>query len=295
VIHSVAGAALVVFGGYAPFERLIKVFIALMFTTLVGCALFIAPPSQTIGAAITRAGVPSGGIAYVMAVIGGDGGSVTLLSYGYWIREKRWEGVRWMRMVRVDLTVAYALTGVFGVAVVLLAAHVLHGSGEVVQGKGAVLTMASMLEPVLGQVGRFVFLVGFWGAVATSLLGTWQGVPYLFCDFMAAMRRLDEGERRSVVRPSSVWYRFWLGFLAFPPLILLLFERPVTLIVVYSVLGALFMPFLAATLLYMNSRAAWVGRELTNRWTHVIALVLCLVLFGVLAWTELAQALSPVG
>jgi len=197
--------------------------------------------------------------------------------------------------VRVDLTVAYVLTGAFGVAVVLLAAQVLHGSGEVVQGKGAVLTMASMMEPVLGQAGRFVFLVGFWGAVATSLLGTWQGVPYLFCDFMAALRGLDEGQRRRVVRPSSVWYRLWLGFLAFPPLALLLFERPVTLVVAYSVLGAMFMPFLAATLLYMNSRAVWVGRELRNRWTHVAALVLCLVLFGALAWTKLAEALGPGG
>ena len=50
--------------------------------------------------------------------------------------------------------------------------------------------MAAMLEPTLGAAGRWTFLVGFWGAVATSMLGVWQGVPYLFADFYGRMRGL---------------------------------------------------------------------------------------------------------
>jgi Mn2+/Fe2+ NRAMP family transporter len=80
-----------------------------------------------------------------------------------------------------------------------------------------------------------------------------------------------------------------------PPLALLAFRRPVALIVLYSVLGALFMPFLAATLLYMNSRTAWVGRELRNGPLQTVALVLCLLLFGLLGGLELVDALARVG
>ena len=89
--------------------------------------------------------------------------------------------------MRLDLVVAYVLTGMFGVAVVILAAHTLHG-GEEVKGSGAALMMATMLQQVVGPVGRWTFLIGFWGAVATSMLGVWQGVTYLFADFLRLIR-----------------------------------------------------------------------------------------------------------
>ena len=60
---------------------------------------------------------------------------------------------------------------------------------------------------------------------------------------------------------------------------LLYLDRPIWLIVVYSVLSALFMPFLAGTLLYLNSRKDLVG-EWRNGWLATTFLVLGLVLFG---------------
>ena len=63
------------------------------------------------------------------------------------------------------------------------------------------------------------------------------------------------------------------------------------MIVAYSVLGALFMPFLAATLLYMNSRRDWVGSLRNGPW-HVLALILCLLLFGVLGGSDLWDVLT---
>jgi hypothetical protein len=34
-----------------------------------------------------------------------------------------------------------------------------------------------------------VFLLGFWGAVFSSVLGVWQSAPYLFADFVALRHR----------------------------------------------------------------------------------------------------------
>ena len=279
LIHSLVGAALVLIGGYAPFERLIKWFIGLMFVSLVGCALLFASPAETLALSVSRAGLPEGGTLAVLAVIGGVGGTVTLLSYGYWIREKGWEGRSWLAAVRLDLSVAYGLTAIFGVAVVVLAAGTLHAGSIVVEGNQGVLRMAGMLDGVLGSRGRWVFLAGFWGAVATSLLGVWQGVPYLFCDFVGLLRGLSAEGRRRLVDTRSVWYRGFLVWLAVPTLILVFTnQRPVALIVAYSVLGALFMPFLAATLLFMNSRRRWVG-ELRTGWLGNALLLMGLALF----------------
>ena len=46
-----------------------------------------------------------------------------------------------------------------------------------------------------------------------------------------------------------------------------------------SIAGAFFMPFLAATLLYLNNRREWMG-ALANRWLGNTALIVCLLVFG---------------
>ena len=82
-----------------------------------------------------------------------------------------------------------------------------------------------------------------------------------------------------------------LGYLAGPPLVLLWFKEPVGVVVMFSIAGAFFMPFLAATLLYLNNQRAWVG-GLANRWLGNTALVVCLVVFGAVCARELVQALG---
>ena len=154
--------------------------------------------------------------------------------------------------------------------------------------------MASMLGKVIGPVGDWTFRFGFWAAVTTSMLGVWQGVPYLFCDFLGLMKRLPDARRDTLMSHRSAWYRGYLVWLAIPPLVLLHFGKPVELVVIYSVIGALFMPFLAGTLLYMNSRRDWVGDRLRSGWLTNLLLVLSLLLFayvsvqGVMdAWAKL--------
>ena len=69
---------------------------------------------------------------------------------------------------------------------------------------------------------------------------------------------------------------------------LLLFDRPVAVVIVYTVVGALFMPFLAGTLLYMNSKRAWVG-NLKTGWVLNVLLALALILFLYLAVHQLIE------
>jgi Mn2+/Fe2+ NRAMP family transporter len=289
-INSVVAATLVLLGGYPSFERLMKIFIGVMFLGLIGCALAVAPPAETIAAGFSEASVPPGGVGFALGVIGGVGGSVTLLSYGYWIREKGWEGRGWKKIVRVDLGIAYVLTGLFGIAVIVLAARVLHPGGVIVEGPKSVVAMAEMLGSFLGAPGAWAFRIGFWAAVSTSILGVWHGVPYIFCDFVGLVRKPPREEARRPVEARSPWYRGFLLYLALPPMVLLFMDEPVAVIVLYAAVGALFMPFIAGTLLYMNSRSSLVGAESRNGWLTNALLALCLLLFGYLGWIQLARS-----
>ncbi len=74
------------------------------------------------------------------------------------------------------------------------------------QGAEVALVLADQLAKVAGPPLRWVFLVGFWGAVFSSLLGVWQSAPYLFADFLRLNRHPGEiqiGNRHGAGRFGS--------------------------------------------------------------------------------------------
>lgn len=281
VLHSLAALGLVLAGGYSLFERLAKGFIAGMFVLILVSAILLRPDPSALLSGLVVPRVPPGSGAFLLGVIGGVGGSVTLLNYGYWLRERGWTSPHDLSRARIDLRVAYGLTGCFGVAIMVVAAGV---APEVITGNRMVLEVADRLSTAVGQFGGVIFLIGFWGAVFSSMLGVWQGVPYLYAD----LARLLRPPTPSPARPAgkTVAYRAALLFLALPPMALLVFDRPVIVVVIYSIAGAFFMPFLAATLLVLNNRHAWVG-ALRNRWPSTVLLTLSLIVFLYLGLREI--------
>lgn len=294
MLHAVVGIIVVLLGQYEQFEGVMKGLIGLMFLALLGCAMWVSPPLHAVSMSLSHASIPPNGTALVLGVIGGVGGSLTLLSYGYWIKEKEWKGPNWLPLVHLDLGVAYILTGIFGASVIILGAAVLKTNGIAIKGSQGVIHMAQMLGNVIGVAGKWIFLFGFWGAVSTSLLGVWQSVPYMFCDFVGLARQLPPDEREAILSTKSKWYRGYLLWLALPPIALLYIGKPVSLIIIYSVIGALFMPFIAGTLLYMNNKKEWVGDTLRNGWKSNILLVLSLLLFLFLGAGQLQKAFYKV-
>lgn len=268
--HSLVGLALIWRGSFAFFERVMSLLVGLMFVTVVFTAFASQPDWGAVAAGFIPS-VPSTGSTWVLAVIGGVGGTVTLLSYGYWIREQGRTSMADLANCRLDLALGNAVTGLFGIAVILIGSRLeLHGSGNALA-----LEMADQLAQVLGPAGKWIFLAGFWGAVFSSLLGVWQSIPYLFADFWF----LTKGKS---VPPASLMrtqpYRFYLIAIALVPFLFLGYPvRQVQL--VYGVFGAFFLPVLAGTLILLNSRAKWVGKDGRTHWSLNAVLVGAVVLF----------------
>lgn len=283
IVHSMVAVALVLGGRYEGFEQLMKLFIAMMFGLMMVCAIWVQPDWGAILPRLVMPAVPPGAGKFLLGVIGGVGGSVTLLSYSYWIREKGWGGRQYRQTVQMDLGVAYFLTGLFGVAVMIIAAGV---NPAVMTGNQMVLAVAERLGEILGVTAKWIFLAGFWGAVFSSMLGVWQGVPYIFTDFVYIQRGQAGRPIPEAISTESWYYKIYLLYLAVPPMLLLAVNKPVWIVLIYSITGALFMPFLAVSLLYMNNRRDWVG-DLKNRWFVNALLMAGLLVFGYLCGAEI--------
>jgi len=285
VCASLLGLGLVLAGGYALFETVMKVCIAFMLITVILTAIVVWPGTAEVLRGLFIPSLPAEGLDWTVALLGGIGGTVTVLCYGYWLREEGRSGAGALRTSRIDLASAYVLTGVFGIAMVII------GSTLELDGRGAglLVTLAERLEASLGPTGKWVFLAGALGAVFSSLLGVWQAVPYLFADVWR-MLGTAPGYRPAIadtVDTCSAPYRGYLFALALLPMAGLFFSfREVQKI--YAIAGAWFIPALTLVLLVLNGRSALVGERFKNRPTTVAALLLVMAFFSWIAFRSLA-------
>ncbi|MER7997717.1 Nramp family divalent metal transporter [Streptomyces sp. NPDC095613] len=270
VITGLIGLVFVWFNRYAVFEKVMTVLIGVMFVIVMYVAIRVTPDIGASFAGLLPV-LPDGSLLYTLGLIGGVGGTITMAAYGYWVNAKGWTDTGWMKVMRLDNRVAYITTGLFVVAMLIVGAELLHASNiALTQGDRGLIDLGKVLEDRFGATTAKLFLVGFFATSFSSLIGVWHGVSLMFADFVARMRRNEtpDGadaspaeavasgagattEVASGARERSLPFRAYLLWLTFPPITLLFLDEPFGLVVVYGVLGAFFMPFLALTLIWL--------------------------------------------
>ncbi|MEU9863937.1 Nramp family divalent metal transporter [Streptomyces sp. NPDC047971] len=289
VLCGLVGLVFVWFNRYAVFEKVMTVLVGVMFVVTVYLAVRVTPHLGDAVAGLVPV-LPDGSLVYTLGLIGGVGGTITLAAYGYWINAKGWRDSGWMKVMRLDNRVAYVTTGIFVVAMLFVGAELLHSSGvALAKGDKGLLDLSAVLSERYGSATAKLFLIGFFATSFTSLIGVWHGVSLLFADFVAHYRPslVPAGTERD----RSLPFRAYLLWLTFPPISLLFLDQPFGLVIVYGVVGAFFMPFLALTLLgLLNSSrtpAEWRNGPLSNTMLAAAGLlfvVLCVQQVRDLPW-----------
>lgn len=267
VLAGVTSFLFVALNRYQTFEVVMKVLVGIMFLVMTGLAFLVAPSfTDVLGGLVPR--LPSGSVFYTLGLIGGVGGTITTAAYGYWVNVKGWHGPAWIPMMRLDNRVAYTMTGIFVVAMLIVGAELLYSAQiALASGDRGLLDLSAVLEERFGRPVALAFLIGFASTALSSLFGVWHGVSLLFSDFVEHLRARAERSEH----PERGWpFRAFLVWLTFPPMTLLFFERPFLLVIIYGVVGAFFMPFLAVTLLLLlnssrvpaSARSGWLSNGL---------------------------------
>jgi Mn2+/Fe2+ NRAMP family transporter len=278
-LHAVAAFALVLVGRYDRFLAVIKPLIVVKFGAVIAAAVLILAGGDAAGGFVAAATPVSG--AEVLSLIGGVGGTVTLLSYGYWMREAGWLGAERLRSARVDLCVSFALVFLFCASMMVIAANVTWQGSVLEEGPRLCLLLADRIGQEIGPLGRAVFLVGFWGTAFASVLGVWHGVPFLFDDGLRLWRRTARQGQRGLP------YRTWLAYLTLASLSSLVIGRPVWIVFAYTLVGAFFFPFVISTLLWLNNSRSLMRRAANGAAANVV-LAAALALYVLLALRSLS-------
>lgn len=285
----VTGLGFVWFPRYALFEKVMTALVAVMFITVVSLAVVLSPSVPAALGGLVPV-LPPGSVLYTLGLIGGVGGTITMAAYGYWVNEKGWRGSSWMAVMRWDNRIAYLMTGIFVVAMLVVGAELLFESDiALASGDSGLVDLAAVLESRFGRGVALLFLVGFFAAAFSSVLGVWNGVSLMFADLVDHLR--SQPRSAASDRSTSPAFRAYVLWLTFPPMVLVTLGRPFQLVLAYGALGSLFMPFLALTLLWLlNSHRT--PAEWRNGWASNAGLSLAAALFLAISINELIRLLS---
>jgi Mn2+/Fe2+ NRAMP family transporter len=294
IAHSALALLLVRVGGYRWFERIMSACIGVMFVVVVSAAIAIGPDWTAVFSGLVWPTIPNAdgeGLSWTVALMGGVGGTVTVLSYGYWIREEGRNGAEDISVCRIDLAVGYAMTALFGLGMVIIGSEMLDLRGDPSKGTTFVLTLAKEMDQRLGTLGplfRWAFVAGAWAAIFSSVLGVWQSVPFLFADgwrlLWAPSSNAETELAAAVIDTNSRPYVVYQLALATIPAVGLLFRFD-QVQKFYAIVGAFFIPLLAIVLLVLNRRPE-LGRY-RNWWLSNLVLIGAVVLFAAAALVEI--------
>lgn len=185
------GLVFVWFNKYNVFEKVMTVLVGVMFVITVYLAIRVTPNLGDAFAGLLPV-LPDekDSVLNTLGLIGGVGGTITLAAYGYWVNAKGWTTTGWMKVMRLDNRVAYATTGIFVVAMLLVGAELLHSANiAIASGDKGLIQLGDILEQEYGTATGKLFLIGFFATSFTSLIGVWHGVSLMFADFLAHAAR----------------------------------------------------------------------------------------------------------
>ena len=300
IVHSLLAVALVTYGGYRLFEKAMRICIGVMFVTVIVAAVAVKPDWGNVFSGLVIPRIPQlggDGLKWTVGLMGGVGGTVTILCYGYWIREENRSGLGELRACRLDLMSGYLVTAIFGICMVILGSRLPVDGGA--GGASLIVALGENLRNSIGggagTAAKFAFLAVAWGAIASSMLGVWQSIPYLFADCWrlvgpdaslfnrdhdtTAESDLTKSELTSPKLERHPIYRGSLFAIAIVPAVGL-FQKFETVQLAYAVVGAAFMPLLAVVLVALNGRESTIGAKARNSVLTSVFLIAVLVFFA---------------
>lgn len=256
---------------YSIMEKVMLVAMALMALTFVISAA-VARPDWWRAVEGVIPTIPDGSMTVVIALIGTCLSANAAFFTAYGTQERKRTEADYRDITIVDTLPGIAAPGIMTVLVILVAAKVFDGplgaSGMV----STIAGLAKVFEPVAGPVGTWVFSLGYFAAAFSAMTANATAGGIMLSD---ALGRGASASTRTARIFSGV-------ILTWGVIITAIFggTSPVALIVLAQSLTVLTAPILAFLLVYLATKADFMG-NLRNRWWQI---ALGVIAFGVVVW-----------
>lgn len=211
VIVMASVIAMMVSGKYSIVER--AAFVSVVVFTVVTAALALGLPLTSFAytgndlATGLSFALPAGAIGFAIAMFGLTGvGSDEMTTYTYWCLEKgyaRWTGPQdgtaeraeraegWIKVMRLDALVSWVICTLCTLSFYIIGAAVLHPQNLVPKGNDMIVTLSRMYTDTMGGWAHWVFLIGAFAVLYSTLVASTASVPRLWTNTLGILGVFD--------------------------------------------------------------------------------------------------------
>lgn len=243
--------ALLWHGAYRNLEYMVALLVG-VFSITVAIAVFLIQGTEyrissdeiLSGLTFSFGDTPKVAAYAVVSLMGALGTSANeLFMYPYWILEKGrhvqlgdpsdpdWPRRvrRWIHAIRIDVAVSTALATIMTAAFFLLGCAILNRQGVEPAGGKVIETISQVYTESFGPWSRWVFLVGAFCTLFSTVIVVAAASGRMFADFFASLGWIDRNDQRVVRRVHRIVQSLWLGGVLV--MFLILPEKPGQLII----------------------------------------------------------------
>lgn len=194
---------------YRRIELAFKLLLALLSLSLLGTAVWVGPDLVGLARGLITFELPPRVGAYdamfvAMSMVGAVGGSLTNLTYPYFLAQKGWSTPAHLPAQRRDFRLAVLVMIALNLSVWTLGAELVRSTGTPITD---LPQLGALLAQVLGPAGRWLFYLGLLAAVLTSLVGLSLGFAHLGSHAWLRWRHGEGATRRHLpaFRAVALW------------------------------------------------------------------------------------------
>ena len=275
--------ALVFQPAYERLEWVFKFFLAVLAVSFIGSAIWVGFNPVGVLQGLYRFEMPDhqgrfNPLLVAGAMIGAIGGSLMNLVYPYFLKAKGWDGPQYRRVQFYDFLLAVTVMIFLNLAVWTLGAELLYPDTQIKE----LDDLPRLLSSVLGEGGRWLFYVGIFSAIYTSILGHASGLAMMGSH---AWLRTQAGTKAITADYRYHWvYRSIVVWCLVSPLIWTIEGMPdfVTLTLVANSAQVVLLPVLAGGLWWITASSRYIGPAFRNRWWEnlVMSVLFLLAIYG---------------
>ncbi len=248
-------------GSYDLIEKVMTVLVLIMGVIFITTVIVIQPDFGAVLKGAFIPSIPNGSLLTIIALIG-----TTVVPYNFFIHassiHERFNGIKDLRIVRIDTIVAIGLGGLISAAILITAGTLIHGK-EVT----SLVELSEPLKPILGDLAPIFMSVGLFSAGLSSAIASPMGAAAT----ISSCLRWKGGVK-------SKKYRLVFAIVIFIGIITssLGFE-PLEVLLIAQALNGIILPLIAISIFVILNKKNMMGKFANGIVLNIIGLFVVLV------------------
>ncbi len=247
---------LLMLGEYSFFEKILIIFVSIMGLSFILTMFMVLPePAAMANGLLPTIPKEANAPMVIAALVGTTLTAPTFVVRSVLMKEKKWE-IGQLKDQRKDAIVASVLLFVVSGSIMACAAGTLYVMNKPVE---EVITMVTLLEPLLGRFALSIFIMGILGAALSSILPIVMLAPLLIGDY----------KNKKVNYKGPTFRILTITGLLFGLIVPLLGARPVFAMLLSQLFQIFVLPVVVVAIMILLNKKELMGEHKAGPWLNI--------------------------